>query len=69
MSLLVIGETAGRLNEGTRATAPKIRWTAMISMRNRLAHGYETVDYRLVWQIVRKNLPDLKSEVERLLAG
>jgi uncharacterized protein with HEPN domain len=39
MSLLIIGETARRLLETTKAGAPEIPWPAIISLRNRIAHG------------------------------
>ncbi|MGH6993129.1 MAG: HepT-like ribonuclease domain-containing protein [Caulobacteraceae bacterium] len=68
MSLLVVGETAQRLEEETKRRAPEVPWSAITSLRNRLAHGYETVDHRLVWQIVRRDLPRLSSEIRHLLA-
>ncbi|MEO7026137.1 MAG: HepT-like ribonuclease domain-containing protein [Caulobacteraceae bacterium] len=68
MSLLVIGETARRLGDETKARAPEIPWPAIHSLRNRIAHGYETVDHRLVWQIVSDDLPLLAAAVDRLLA-
>ncbi|MGH6987417.1 MAG: HepT-like ribonuclease domain-containing protein [Caulobacteraceae bacterium] len=68
MSLLVVGETARRLEEETRRRAPEVPWNAITSLRNRIAHGYETVDHRLVWQIVRHDLPGLSSEINRLMS-
>lgn len=68
LSLLVIGEGARRLLETTKQRAPEIPWPAIISLRNRVAHGYETVDHTLVWQIVTTDLPALEAAVERLLA-
>jgi uncharacterized protein with HEPN domain len=68
MSLLVIGETARRLLEATKQRAPEIPWPAIMSLRNRVAHGYETVDHSLVWQIVVDDLPVLEAAVDRLLA-
>jgi uncharacterized protein with HEPN domain len=68
MSLLIIGETARRLSDETKLKASSIPWSAIVSLRNRIAHGYETVDHRLVWQILRLDLPGLASEIERLLS-
>ena len=68
MSLLIIGETARRLADETKGRASGIPWSAIVSLRNRIAHGYETVDHRLVWEILRQDLPGLASEVERLLS-
>lgn len=67
LSLLVIGETARRLLETTKQRAPEIPWSAIISLRNRVAHGYETVDHSLVWQVVLNDLPALEAAVARLL--
>ena len=68
LSLLVIGETAARLADATKAKSPEVPWAAIVSVRNRLAHGYETVDHRLVLQIVRQDLDGLRTAVERLIA-
>jgi len=67
MSLLVIGETARRIGAETRGRSPEIPWAAITSLRNRIAHGYETVDHRLVWHILRQDLPGLDSAISRLL--
>jgi uncharacterized protein with HEPN domain len=67
MSLLVIGETARRLLEDTRRRSTEIPWSAIVSLRNRIAHGYETVDHRMVWQVLIGDLPALSRAVNRLL--
>jgi uncharacterized protein with HEPN domain len=36
-------------------------------MRNRLVHGYASVDHDIVWDVVSGDLPALISSVERLL--
>ena len=64
----MIGETARRLLDDTKARAPAIPWSAIVSLRNRIAHGYETVDHRMVWQVLTEDLPALAGAVERLLA-
>jgi uncharacterized protein with HEPN domain len=67
LSILVIGETARRLSDITRSAAPEVPWPAVISLRNRIAHGYETVDHVLVWQIVQQDLPGRDAAVRRIL--
>ena len=69
MSLLVIGETARRLLDKTKQAAPDVPWPAIQSLRNRIAHGYETVDHRMVWRIVLDDLPELAEAIDRLLAA
>ena len=67
MSLLLIGETARRLSDETKRRAPDVPWSAIVSLRHRIAHGYETVDHELVWQIVRQDLPNLALAIDELL--
>jgi len=63
----IIGEAAGRLSPPLRECddAP---WSRMIAFRNRLIHGYWSVDLFLVWDVVSNELPSLKEAVNRLLA-
>jgi uncharacterized protein with HEPN domain len=41
----------------------------IVDTRNRIIHGYDTVSDDIIWGIVIKQLPLLKSEIENLLAG
>ena len=63
----IIGEAANRLSPAVR-DRPGIPWGKMIAFRNRLIHGYWSVDLLLVWDVVTRELPALKSEVTRLLS-
>jgi uncharacterized protein with HEPN domain len=38
-----------------------------VSFRNILAHGYDSLDNRIVWGIVEEDLGKLLEDVERLL--
>ena len=40
----------------------------IIDLRNYLAHGYDSVDYGLLWGVINRHLPILKEEVELLLS-
>ena len=44
-----------------------IPWAAMVAMRNRLTHGYMTVDLPLVWKTEREDLPVLAPRIAALL--
>lgn len=69
MYLLVIGESAGKLSEEVRDEAPEIPWVNVVSLRNRIAHGYSSIDRAAIWRIVGEHLPTLKIAVRRLLAA
>ncbi len=42
--LEVIGEASNLVSEKTQVKYPQIPWRQMISLRNRLIHGYDAVD-------------------------
>ena len=46
---------------------PQIPWAKIISMRNRLIHGYDFVDYDILWDAVTINIPVLLVELEQIL--
>jgi uncharacterized protein with HEPN domain len=39
----------------------------IVAMRNRIIHGYDSVDDAAVWNVIVRSLPVLKSEIEKLL--
>jgi len=57
--LEVLGEAAGRVSEGTREEHPEVPWSQIIGLRNRLIHGYDSVDLEVLWRILRDDLPPL----------
>ena len=63
----IIGEAANRLPPSLQQANPEIPWFLMISMRNRLIHGYDTIDLDALWDTVTDDLPPLIAQLERLL--
>ncbi len=65
---LVAGEAATRLTPETRAEFPQIPFPKIVGMRNRVVHDYGNVDFEIVWEIVRSQVPLLFKEQQRFLA-
>jgi uncharacterized protein with HEPN domain len=64
----VIGEALNRLDKLVPDVAAKISSKEqIISFRNRIIHGYDSVDDVIVWSVVQNNLPILSLEVETLI--
>jgi uncharacterized protein with HEPN domain len=40
----------------------------IIALRNRIIHGYDTIDDAVIWNVIIANLPKLKGEVDALLS-
>ncbi len=66
-NLIVLGEAAGRMPEKFVLDHADVPWQKMISTRNALVHGYDVIDDRIVWKIVRDILPKLHEQLEQLL--
>lgn len=67
--LELIGEAASRIpkDERTRLVAD-IPWSQIVNMRNRLIHGYDAVDFDIVWEVVVTDLPALIQSLQRVLS-
>ena len=65
--LEIIGEAAGKVSAEIRAQHVSIPWQDISGMRNRLIHVYFDIDLDVVWTTVTKDLPLLKTELEKIL--
>jgi uncharacterized protein with HEPN domain len=63
--LEIVGEAAGRVPAEERVLHPDIPWPEIVGLRNRLIHGYDSVDFDILWQIVTDDLPPLVAELEK----
>lgn len=59
MNLLRIGECARFLSDDVKGRLPNIPWPDIVSLRNRVAHSYETLKPEVLWLIVSVSLPAL----------
>jgi len=65
--LEIVGEAASRVPSEVCIRYPEISWPEIVSMRNRLIHGYDAVDFDILWQIITHDLPPLITALERIL--
>ena len=65
--LEIVGEAASRTPPDERARHPEIPWVEIVGLRNRLIHGYDSVDFDILWQIVNRDLPPLIATLERIV--
>lgn len=63
----IVGEAANRVSKASHVQYPNIPWPRVIGMRNRLVHGYDDVDFDILWETVQLDLPPLIAELEKIL--
>jgi uncharacterized protein with HEPN domain len=63
----IVGEAAGRVSPETHARFPNVPWREAIATRHRITHGYDVVDYDILWDTVLDDFPPLVAALEQVL--
>ena len=62
----IIGEAMNKLdkiNPDLSISSKKL----IIGLRNRVIHGYDKIDNEIIWGVIVRHLPTLKTEIEKLI--
>ena len=62
----IIGEASVNISKDTRDQLPQFEWNKIISMRHKLVHAYFQVDLDILWDTVKKDIPKLIEELEKI---
>lgn len=66
-NLLVLGEAAKRLRAETRARfANEVSWSDLARTRDRIVHHYEGINWLLISEIIRVELPALLTRLREI---
>ncbi len=63
----IIGEAVKNLPNSFRDRFPSAEWKRITGTRDRLIHQYFGVDLDLMWDVVKKELPKFKKQIEEIL--
>lgn len=68
LQIIQIGELAKySLSDSTKEQFKYIPWKSINGMRNRVVHGYDVINYSIVWETITCDLPELKSKLEMII--
>src|SRR5438132_4268425 len=65
----IMGEAASRIPDDVRQAHPTVPWQSAADMRNKLIHGYDVIEYEIVFDTVRDDLPILVQQLRAILAS
>lgn len=65
--LEIIGEAVKNIPEEIEKKYPEIPWKNIAGMRNKLIHEYFGVKLEIVWDTVKKEIPEIKPEFQKIM--
>jgi len=66
-NLQIVGEAARRLSDSLKEQHAEVPWKEIVAMRNILVHDYFAVDVDEIWNVVERDLPELKNKIDSVL--
>jgi len=66
-NLEIIGEAANRLPDEFKEKYLEIEWYKVVGLRHRIVHEYFGIDIEIIWQILHKDLPELKRKIIEIM--
>jgi uncharacterized protein with HEPN domain len=65
-NLSQIGELANKIDDDFKNSQSAVPWKKLYGLRNRIIHDYEGVNFLLIWEIIKNDLPSLKEQLVTL---
>ena len=65
----IIGEASNHISDELKSKFTDISWAQIVGMRNVFAHEYFGIDSSLVWEIIKNDIPELKSKIKLILSS
>jgi uncharacterized protein with HEPN domain len=66
-NLTVLGEAARQVPDDVTDANPEIPWPQIRGTRNRIVHGYDRIDFGIVWEVIQQELAPLIPILDRIL--
>jgi uncharacterized protein with HEPN domain len=66
-SLEIIGEASNKIHPDIKIAHPHIPWREMSDIRNRIIHHYFGIDYDIVWDTLKMDIPVIQEYISQLI--
>src|SRR5690348_4330191 len=64
LRISVLGESAHKIDRATETALPSVPFKSTRGMRNRIAHDYGAVDFKIVWAVTQQEIVPLIAVLE-----
>ena len=65
-NLEILGEASRQLPDEFVAQHPEVPWRLIAGLRNRIVHDYFGLDLEILWQIISRDIPPLRTQLKSL---
>ena len=62
----VIGEAVKNISESLKDKHPEVEWKEITGTRDKMIHHYFGVDINIIFEIIKKDIPNLKRKIEKI---
>lgn len=66
-SISQIGELVKNLSDSFQQQYCTIKWSVIKGLRNKIVHNYEGINLYMIWILIKKDLPQLKNDLIKIL--
>lgn len=63
----IIGEASKSLPMTLHDKYSAIPWEDMADMSDRLIHPYDDVNFKIVWEVVKRDIPRIRPQIQQIL--
>ena len=68
-NLEIVGEASNKLvryHDEFIKQYPDVPWEDMYWMRNRISHGYFSIDFEIIWKTIEQDLPIVDEQIQNI---
>ena len=66
-NLIVIGEAVSQLSEEFKEKYQNVPWIMIKDFRNVAIHKYHSINYRIVWDILKNKIDELEDQILKIM--